>query len=140
MKFTVPCAKGCGGSLEVEEQTLTNAAALGVQLSVEHDVCPTGEPAEPGEAPQLRRFRVQFLMVEVPADPDNPDPAVTFPDPVIDDTTLEVMAGVGHTVEARNFAEAVNGPMTTWLNTAWPKMQEGAAYADLPAPTPSTPV
>lgn len=140
MRLTVPCAKGCGGSLEVEEQTLTNAAALGVQLSVEHDVCPTGEPAEGVDAPQLRRFRVQVLMVEVAVDPDNPQPAVTFPDPIVDGEPVEVLAGVGHTVEARNFAEAVNGPMTTWLNTAWPKMQEGAAFADLPAPAPSTPV
>lgn len=126
MQLTIPC-RICGGPLPVEEQTLANAVALGVELAVSHEVCPTDEPAEPAEPVTERRFRVQVTLMELTGDHDDVGPLVHDRD-----SETEILAGVGHTVTARNFAEAVNGPLTTWLNQTWPKMQESAAFADLP--------
>jgi hypothetical protein len=141
----IACTR-CGDPLPVDSEVLKNAIALGEDIAAAHDVCPGQEPTEPaGEAPALRRFRLQLIMWEVPpkGDPiyrseDNPE-GIPLDTPVTwkyvslaGSAVVEELAGTGHTVDARNFAEAVNGPLTTWLNQTWPKMQESAAFADLP--------
>lgn len=127
--LSIPCAKGCGHNVPTDEQTLANAKFLGVQLTVEHadGECPTDDPPE-AEAPAVtRRFRVQLVAMEIlGADPPPETEYVTAPDGV------EVLAGLGETFTADSFAEAVNGPATAWLNTAWTKFQENAQFADLP--------
>jgi hypothetical protein len=133
VRLEVPCANGCGGTLEVDEQTLANAVALGITLIVKHDTCPTTTPPVV-ETPTTRRYRTQLIFVEVfPDDGDGAD--LVFPPPhYMNDPAriAEVIAAIGKTVDARNFAEAVNGPLTTWLNETWPTLQENAALADLP--------
>lgn len=58
--------------------------------------------------------------------------------PGVEHGMLEPILGIGKTVEARNAAEAVNGPLTGWLSDAWSKMMENAAWADAPAATTAT--
>lgn len=144
MKITIPCAR-CGVGIEVDEQTINNAALLSVNLTVEHGEgeCPTEvsmAPNQPVEVPK-RRFRLQLSMYEIPADAD--EEAIDYPNPVYVpgefDVELEPLAGAGHTSESINFPTAVNGPFTTWLNDTWPKLMENAALADLPASDPATP-
>lgn len=145
----VGCSK-CGQPLPVDAEAMRNALLLGQEVTAAHDVCP-GQEAAPVDAPPLRRFRAQIIMWELPPadDPiyrsdDNPDgipldTPVTWKYASLDGSSeVEELAGVGHTVEAESFAKAVNGPFTTWLNRTWPKMQENAAFADLPAPSTAT--
>ena len=134
-RLTIPCAK-CTRPIEVDEQTINNAAALGIPLTVEHDVCPS-DPVPVADPTSLRRFRVQFLVVELPTDPELGDVEPKFPDLLYGGVAVETLLGTGLTAEGRNLAEVVNGPFTTWLNRTWPKVQENAAFADLPAPTPA---
>lgn len=141
MKLTIEC-RNCHGPLEIDEQVLANAAALGVSLSAEHDVCPGAETAvTPAETWTPRRFRAQILVYELAADQDAEalGRALTRPVHVDEGETpydVEPLTGIGHTVVGRNLAEAVNGPITEWLNRTWPKVQESAAFADLPTPAP----
>lgn len=69
-----------------------------------------------------RTFRVQILAYEL--DPDHPEPGVP------DHPGATVLAGIGHTLQAEGFAEAVNGPFTTWLERQWDQLQESAHLAD----------
>lgn len=148
-KLTIPCAK-CGSPVEVDETTIHNAVLLGVSLSVEHadGECP-GDPARPVEdGARHRRFRLQLIACEIPNDPEEiaalgihtaaeDEAALQFPAPVYAGVACELFAGTGTTVEAENFATAVNGAMTAWLDKSWRTLQETAAYADLPDPTPA---
>lgn len=139
------CTK-CAGLIPVEGQLIQNMLALGDPLSFAHDVCPTAE-VEPGEAVEdvPRRFRLQLLGYELSPDAAADPAAGAFNVRVLGS---DLLAGMGETVRARNFAEAVNGPLTTWLATravshegrmisAWEKFQEQAAFADLPPPPAS---
>lgn len=143
MKLTIEC-RNCHGPLEIDEQVLANAAALGVTLSAEHDVCPDAEATGlivPTETWTPRRFRAQILVYELTDGQDADALGRRLTRPVrIDEGEgaydVEPLTGIGHTVVGRNLAEAVNGPISEWLNRTWPKVQESAAYADLPAPTP----
>lgn len=145
------CSK-CGDPLPVDEEAVKNSLTLhGTLPSVQHDVCPgTVAEGELGEAPPMRRFRAQILFVELPplTDPKyapedeegggrNPNVEPEFK-VIVDMESFDLLAGIGVTFEAESFSKAVNGPFTHWLNETWPKMQENAAYADLPAPTPAT--
>jgi hypothetical protein len=121
----------------VDEQFVQNSIALGDGIpEIAHEVCP-GEQRDAEDRPVMRKFRAQVVVAEIPADVDA-DAEVVLPAPTIGDLPLELIAGTGKTVEARTAAEAVNGPLTVWLNGVWPQMQEHAAFADLPAPTPTT--
>lgn len=157
MKLTAACGR-CGGPIEVEPQMVANAVALGQELEVEHAPgdCPNegGVPVEEG-AP-LRRFRLQLMCVELPHEGSEEYERLGVAESKVADAMrwtgpelgadedgtphrLELMAGIGKTVAARNFPEAVNGELTGWLNDAWPRFQESAAFADLPTggPVPS---
>lgn len=127
------CEK-CGDPLPVDAEAFRTATALGDDMTVAHDVCPGAEPVDIIEPAPLveRRFRCQLTMYEIQADADD-----EWPRP--GDERIEKLAGVGRTVTSRNFAEAVNGEFTNWLNRTWPTMQESAAFADLPTPSPATP-
>lgn len=128
----IACTR-CGEPLPVDSEAIRNAIVLGDELSAAHDVCPGEEPpAEVGEEPVLRRFRAQVILMEMKGDRNDVDVPFDSDVEIIAGADVEILAGVGHTVEGRNFAEAVNGPLTTWLNQTWPKMQESAAFADLP--------
>ena len=133
MKLSVPC-KNCGGDLEVDEQTINNAATVGTVLSVAHDVCPGTVQSAPNTPLTVKhQYRLQLILTQAPDDPDDQD---------LWDTNVRqesqsfagcpALSGAGTTVEAATFAQAVNGPMTEWLNTTWPKLMESAAYAELP--------
>lgn len=150
MKLYVKCAR-CRGDLEVDLETVSNAKALGQELVLEHDVCPGMEPRVE-EKPTVRRFRVQFVVVELPPPGDEQYEALGLDeekvlkegagfqhkDPTFGGAALDPLLGLGKTVEARNLAEAINGPATTWLNETWPKVQENAAWADVPTPPAPT--
>lgn len=154
MKLTVACGR-CGQPIPVEAQMVANAVALGEDLELEHapGQCPHEHGVPVSETAPLRRFRLQLMAVELPHEGSEEyeelgvserDAAAALrwsvgwqqPEGVLG---LPFMAGIGHTVSARNFPEAVNGDLTSWLNTAWPRFQETAAFADLPpgdGPTP----
>ena len=128
----VGCSK-CGVPLPIAEEAARNMILLGAPLTAAHDVCPGTEVDPDTEQPVLRKFRAQVTLMELTGDRDEVDVHIT----AVDGDT-EVLAGIGHTVESESFAQAVNGPLTVWLNETWPKLMEGAAFADLPAPTPAT--
>jgi hypothetical protein len=128
----IACTK-CGDPLPVDSEVLKNAIALGEDLNASHEVCPGQEPAPSGDGPVLRRFRCELLLVEIGDDVE--DPAIeewAIGMRAHADAETDLLSAIGHTVHGRNFAEAVNGPVTTWLNKVWPQLQEGAAFADLP--------
>lgn len=127
----IACKK-CGQPVAVDEQLIKNALALGDDLTAQHDVCPGEERPEPEQTP-ARKFRAQIVIAELPEDTPL-DTEVFVPAPVMNGEPLELVCGAGYTVEARNAAEAVNGPLTTWLSQTWPKLQDNAAYADPPKP------
>ena len=149
-QISVPCSKDCGADVPVDEQTINNAAVLGVKLNVAHDVCPAKVEQVPNEPETVkqRRFRLQIILWEVPGrdDPiylsdDNPDgipidTPVTWKYPSLDGhAVVEELAGIGTFVDGHGFATAVNGPMTEWLTKTWPTLQESAHLADMtPAP------
>lgn len=129
----VGCSK-CGQPLPIAEEAIKTALAVGEQIpAVAHDVCPGETPV--AEAAPERVFRVQIVICEIPA--DDADKDVFIPVPVVAGIPLELIAGLGKTVHGRNAAEAVNGPLTTWLMEGWPTLQENVARADLPAPSPA---
>lgn len=145
MKLYVKCAR-CQGDLEIDTETVKNADALGHDLELEHapGQCP-GENGVPAATTPRRRFRAVVMVVELPPvgseqyealgiDEDKLDEHLRWPEPTLAGVALEPVCGTGKTVEARNAAEAVNGDLTGWLNDVWPKMQENAAWADVPAP------
>lgn len=121
--------EACGDPMPVDEELVKNSLVLsGTMPTARHDTCPGTEPdTEPVDEPTLRRFRAQISLIELTGDRDDVDVHITAVD-----GDAEVLAGLGHTVTGRNLAEAVNGPLTTWLNKAWPQIQESAAFADLP--------
>ncbi|HMM95384.1 hypothetical protein [Phycicoccus sp.] len=127
MKMSVACAKGCGHTIEVDEQTINNAALLGTQLVFEHDVCPGDDPVPTAATSVERRFRLQLIAMEITG--DEPDPTTDY---VAELPGVEIVAGLGEVFTGTNFAEVVNGPMTSWLSTSWQRFQETAAFADLP--------
>ncbi len=116
----------CRRPIPVDQQLIENAAALGTPLRAAHTTC-TGQ-AEPVANPQ-RMFRAQVIIYEI-EDPDLVDPEGIDFDFTQPGTT--VLAGVGHTLRAEGFAEAVNGPFATWLERQWQQLQESAHLADQP--------
>lgn len=125
--------QNCGTPMPVDEEMVKNSLAIsGTMPTVAHDACP-GTEVDETDAPVLRKFRAQVVLMELTGDADDVDVTITATH-----HGVEVLAGVGHTVEAETFARAVNGPFTAWLNDTWPKMMESAAFADLPDPTPAT--
>jgi hypothetical protein len=130
----VPCSR-CGGMLPVSTQMIDNMRAEGTALTFAHAAgqCP-GEQTEPSEeeAPP-RRFRLQLVVSEVGDGYDEARGDLMVAALKTIPGVLDVMGGAGHTFEARNVGEAVVGPMTVWLNEAWPKVQDEMMIGDLPA-------
>lgn len=88
MRFN--CTKGCGEAIEVTDEMLEEAKTTGRPIDVQHKVCPGSEGAP------VRKFKVQTQVFELhPAD-----------DPDAEDGQ-ELLASVGHTVEAGSFKQAL---------------------------------
>jgi hypothetical protein len=118
----------CGEPMAVDEELVKNSLAVsGAMPTARHDTCPGAETTDEVEEAPPRRFRAQISLIELTGERDDVDVQI-----VAVDGDAEVLAGLGTTVTGRNLAEAVNGPLTTWLNKAWPQLQQSAAFADLP--------
>ena len=111
----LPCEKGCGGLLPVDESAYRNSILLEQPIHVQHDTCPTDgdEPTPPAEPVPLRRFWVQVIVAEV-----DTDTAELLAEEEVTDPTVEVeclyggfvltqIAGAGVTLEGATAGEVI---------------------------------
>lgn len=130
--LSVPCSKGCGSDVPVDEQTINNAVALGVTLNVAHDVCPAAVERVPNDPETVEaHYRIQLFTYRVPDDADLEAADWQHPD------GYEVLAGAGTTVAAPTYVAAVARPFTDWLTRTWPQLQEKSPAAEW-QPSPAT--
>lgn len=126
----------CGQPIPVEQELLLNAIALnGVPPEVRHEPgCPGETVPVEGEAPVMRRFGIHFTLFEVSTDVELGDLGrelvVVHRRDGQPEYDVDPLSSMGHVVEAKTFATAVNGPFTDFLNKTWPRLQETAVIAD----------
>lgn len=138
MKIVLPCAKGCGGNIEVGDEEIEIANKEGVPLTAVHEVCPSTERFKQS---QYRVVVEVYRTREVREDEEwdrltgmQADDSTEMWVDARDDNTphrmvREKLTSVGDNTEADDFASAIE-PLGIALNKQWEKVINMASVID----------